>query len=166
MDDVRSYLADLDKSTLVEMLMEQAMEDDRLRRRLLMEAAKTSRKGLNVATYRQANGASANQLDFVIGVNDVAVQARVGDVMSGGEQRQRRHRSFDGDRTVLFVRVRRCGRAPSLLPGTRPEVTAASEGLCTWTLAGQPREEPVLTYFSWLSTSRRRVQAESSVPER
>ncbi|MBI5198138.1 MAG: SWIM zinc finger family protein, partial [Nitrospirae bacterium] len=42
MDDARSWLAAQDKNTLVAMLMDQAMDDDRLRRRLLLNAAKKS----------------------------------------------------------------------------------------------------------------------------
>lgn len=54
MDDVRGYLAGLEKSVLVSMLMDQAMDDERLRQRLLMKAAKTGSKGVDIATYRQA----------------------------------------------------------------------------------------------------------------
>ena len=45
MDDVRTYLSGQDKSVLVNMLVEHAMEDDRLRQRLLMKAAKKGAKG-------------------------------------------------------------------------------------------------------------------------
>jgi len=54
MDDVRVFLAGQEKDALVGMLMEQAMEDDRLRQRLLMKAARKAPKGLDIATYRQA----------------------------------------------------------------------------------------------------------------
>jgi uncharacterized Zn finger protein len=54
MDDVRAYLAQQDKNALVGMLMERVMDDDRLRQRLLMKAAKKGPKGLDLATYRQA----------------------------------------------------------------------------------------------------------------
>ena len=40
MEDVRQYLAGQDKNALVDILLEQAMDDDRLRRRFLMKAAK------------------------------------------------------------------------------------------------------------------------------
>lgn len=40
MDDVRAYLAAQDKTVLVDMLMELAIDDDRLRQRLLMKSAK------------------------------------------------------------------------------------------------------------------------------
>ncbi len=54
MDDVRAHLAGQDKDALVDMLMAQAIDDDRLRQRLLMKAAKKGPKGLDVATYRHA----------------------------------------------------------------------------------------------------------------
>ena len=54
MGDVRGNLAGQKKDALVDMLMEQAMNDDRLRQRLLMRAAKKTPKGLDLATYRQA----------------------------------------------------------------------------------------------------------------
>lgn len=45
MDDVRAHLLGQDKSALVNMLVEHAMEDDRLRQRLLMKAAKKAPRG-------------------------------------------------------------------------------------------------------------------------
>ena len=65
MDDVRGYLAGQDKDALVNMLMEQAMDDDRLRQRLLMKAAKQGPKGLDVATYRQAIDEAVDTGGFV-----------------------------------------------------------------------------------------------------
>lgn len=53
-DGVRAYLAGQDREALVDMLMEQAMNDERLRRRLFLKAAKKTPKGLDLATYRQA----------------------------------------------------------------------------------------------------------------
>ncbi|HLE57253.1 MAG TPA: SWIM zinc finger family protein, partial [Rhodothermia bacterium] len=54
MKDVSSYLSTQSKEALVGMLMEQTAVDDRLRQRLLMQVAKTGRKGIDVATYRRA----------------------------------------------------------------------------------------------------------------
>jgi uncharacterized Zn finger protein len=54
MDDVRAYLFGQDKNALVEMLVDRAMEDDRLRQSLFIKAAKKSSKGLDLATYRRA----------------------------------------------------------------------------------------------------------------
>ena len=65
MDDVRTYLAGQDKAALVDRLMEQAMDDDRLRQRLLMSAAKKAPKGLDVATYREAIDRVVDTGEFV-----------------------------------------------------------------------------------------------------
>jgi len=54
MEDVRAYLLGQDKKALVEMLVEQATDDDRLRQRLFLKAAKTDSKGLNLVTYQRA----------------------------------------------------------------------------------------------------------------
>ena len=54
MDDVRAHLFGQDKSALVDMLVEHSMEDDRLRQRLSMKAAKKSSKALDLATFRRA----------------------------------------------------------------------------------------------------------------
>ena len=54
MDDVRAHLLEQDKTALVDVLMEHAMEDDRLRQRLSMKAAKKGSKALDLVTYRRA----------------------------------------------------------------------------------------------------------------
>jgi tetratricopeptide (TPR) repeat protein len=54
MDDVRAYLVGQDKNALVEMLVDRAMQDDRLRQSLFIKAAKAGSKGLDLATYRRA----------------------------------------------------------------------------------------------------------------
>ncbi len=54
MNDARAALAAQPKEALVALLMEQAMEDDRLRQKLLLKAAKQSRKGINLNAYRNA----------------------------------------------------------------------------------------------------------------
>ena len=54
MSDVRACLLAEDKKVLVDMLMDHAVEDDRLRRHLLMKTAKESSKGLDLTAYRQA----------------------------------------------------------------------------------------------------------------
>jgi uncharacterized Zn finger protein len=54
MEDVRGYLLGQDKKALVEILMEQATDDDRLRQRLFLKAAKKGSKALNLATYQEA----------------------------------------------------------------------------------------------------------------
>ncbi|MBI4481544.1 MAG: SWIM zinc finger family protein [Acidobacteria bacterium] len=65
MDDVRAYLAGQDKNVLADMLMEQAMDDDRLRQRLLMKAAKRSAKGVDIAAYRQVIDGAVDPGGFV-----------------------------------------------------------------------------------------------------
>jgi uncharacterized Zn finger protein len=65
MQDVRAHLATLDKGTLADMLVDQAMEDDRLRQRLLMKAARKGPKGLDVATYRRAIDEAVDAGEFV-----------------------------------------------------------------------------------------------------
>ncbi len=53
MEDVRGYLRGQDKAALVELILRQAMDDERLRRRLVMQIAAISSKGLDLATYRE-----------------------------------------------------------------------------------------------------------------
>lgn len=65
MNDVRAHLAGQDKDTLVAMLMEQAREDERLRQRLSMKAARKSPKGLDLATYREAIDNAVDSGEFV-----------------------------------------------------------------------------------------------------
>ncbi|NIA06582.1 MAG: hypothetical protein GWP14_02925 [Actinobacteria bacterium] len=54
LDDLREYLAKQNKADLVEMLMDQLTQDDRLRESLLMKVALHGPGGLDLATYRQA----------------------------------------------------------------------------------------------------------------
>lgn len=54
LDDVRAQLLKRDKHVLVELIMQQAIEDDDLRRRLLMDAASRVSGGLNLDTWREA----------------------------------------------------------------------------------------------------------------
>ncbi len=61
MEDVRAWLLSQDKSTLAGMLMEQAMDDDKLRRRLLLTVAKKSAHGPDLDTYRKAIDQAVNE---------------------------------------------------------------------------------------------------------
>lgn len=54
MEDVRAHLAREDKEALIELLMQQAMEDADLRRRLMMQAARQSPKGLDLGPFYAA----------------------------------------------------------------------------------------------------------------
>jgi uncharacterized Zn finger protein len=52
MNDVQKYLEDQEKALLVRIVMEQAMEDERLRERLLLRASRMG--GLDLAAFRRA----------------------------------------------------------------------------------------------------------------
>lgn len=65
MKDVRAHLASLPAAALVELVMEQSMADERLRQRLLLDAAKTTGSGVKLQTYRQALTAAIGTGDFV-----------------------------------------------------------------------------------------------------
>ncbi len=65
MDDVKTYLTRQDKSALVQMLVQYAKDDDELRQRLFIRAAKGSKKGLDVSAYRDAIDAALDTGDFV-----------------------------------------------------------------------------------------------------
>jgi uncharacterized Zn finger protein len=65
MQDVRTYLSGEDKRVLVGMLVDHAMEDDRLRQRLLMKAAKKGSKGIHLITFRRAIDEAVEVNEFV-----------------------------------------------------------------------------------------------------
>jgi uncharacterized Zn finger protein len=65
MDDVRAYLSGQDKNALVEMLVDRAMEDDRLRQSLFIKAAKKSAKRLDLGAYRRAIDEAVESDGFV-----------------------------------------------------------------------------------------------------
>lgn len=65
MDDARAALAAQPKEALVALLMEQSLDDDRLRQKLLLKAAKESRKGINLNAYRSAIEEAADVGGFV-----------------------------------------------------------------------------------------------------
>ncbi len=52
MDDVRKYLEEQDRNVLVRIILEQAMEDERLRERLVLRASRMG--GLDLAAFRRA----------------------------------------------------------------------------------------------------------------
>lgn len=54
MQDARRYLAAQETTVLVDLLMKHAERDENLQRSLLMLAAKRTKRGLDLATYRQA----------------------------------------------------------------------------------------------------------------
>jgi uncharacterized Zn finger protein len=65
MDDVRAYLVEQDKEMLADMLVRQAMEDESLRRRLVVEAARGRAPGTALATYRNALRGAIEVEEFV-----------------------------------------------------------------------------------------------------
>ncbi|MBF0459951.1 MAG: SWIM zinc finger family protein [Magnetococcales bacterium] len=74
--DVRAYLAGLDKTELVEMVMAQTREDDRLYKSLLLRAAKTRKKGVDLDIWRQA-------IDDAVYVNDFVNYREASDYAQG-----------------------------------------------------------------------------------
>ena len=54
MKDVRAHLATLPSATLVELVVQQAIEDEELRQRLVLDVAKSASTGVKLHTYRQA----------------------------------------------------------------------------------------------------------------
>jgi len=62
MDDVQAYLRDQEKDLLVRIVMEQAMEDERLRERLLLRASRVG--GLDLAAFHRAIDAAVDFDDY------------------------------------------------------------------------------------------------------
>ena len=80
LDDARVWLVKQDKSELVEIILDQAAMDARLRDRLLLQAAKSAGKGTNVAAIRNAIDRATRiggfvdyraAYDFSLGINQV-----------------------------------------------------------------------------------------------
>ncbi|GJL65431.1 MAG: hypothetical protein NPIRA05_04020 [Nitrospirales bacterium] len=65
MDDVRAYLASEKKSALIDLIVERAEDDDRLRERLFMKAAKKGEKGVNVNAFRRAIDRAVGRGGFI-----------------------------------------------------------------------------------------------------
>ncbi len=65
MDDVRAYLDSQSKATLTKLLLDSAMDDDRLRERLLMKTAKEGPSGINLETFRKAIDRAVDPGGFV-----------------------------------------------------------------------------------------------------
>ena len=63
--DIRSYLLTQDKETLTEMILDQAAEDERLRNKLLLQAAGSKKEGINLTAYRQAIDNAVNPDGYV-----------------------------------------------------------------------------------------------------
>jgi uncharacterized Zn finger protein len=54
MDEVRTFLEGQEKEVLVRLILEQAMEDERLQRRLMMWAARSGSEGVDLTAFRRA----------------------------------------------------------------------------------------------------------------
>lgn len=66
MEDVKTYLKQQKPDVLVEMLMQQAIEDDRLREKLLIKTAKSTQgKDLNLQQFKKALEKAIRVRDFV-----------------------------------------------------------------------------------------------------
>lgn len=65
LDDVREHLLAQDSASLVEIIMQQVLEDDRLRESLLMKVARQRPGGLDVATFRAAIDAATDSGGFI-----------------------------------------------------------------------------------------------------
>lgn len=86
MKDVRAYLARQSPDTLVAMLMEQAMDDERLRRRLLLKAATLGRKGIDVDSYLAAIDTAVDTGGFLEYGTAHDYSAGIGDVVGSIEE--------------------------------------------------------------------------------
>lgn len=65
MDEVRTLLEGQDKEVLVRLILEQAMEDERLLGRLMMWAARSGSEGVDLATFRWAIDDAFDPGDFL-----------------------------------------------------------------------------------------------------
>ena len=65
MDDVRAFLDRQDKNKLIEMLLNEAMENDSLRERLFLETARMNPERVDLATYRRTIKKVISIDDFV-----------------------------------------------------------------------------------------------------
>jgi uncharacterized Zn finger protein len=65
MEDVRAFLERQDKGRLVEMIFNEALENDSLRERLFLETARMNPERIDLATYRRAIKNASRVNDFV-----------------------------------------------------------------------------------------------------
>jgi hypothetical protein len=85
MNDVRSYLGDLDKTALIDLVLKRASEDEQLHQRLLMQAEKKTRKGLDLGTYRTAIDRAVHAGDFISYHDVYAYSRRIEDTIDSVE---------------------------------------------------------------------------------
>jgi uncharacterized Zn finger protein len=86
MDDVREWLAGQGNRALVEMIMDQAMDDERLRQRPLLKAAKTRPKGIDLDAYRRAIDEAVDPGGFVDCHGAYEFASSIGDAVDSLEE--------------------------------------------------------------------------------
>lgn len=89
MKDVRVYLAELPAEALVELVVQQAMHDDGLRQRLLLDTANARGSDARIHTYRRALTATIGSAEFVDYREAFDYFARIHEVVSSLEQLNR-----------------------------------------------------------------------------
>ena len=80
-ESVRAYLLRQEKQTLADWLLEQAEQDDRLRRRLWLQAARGEARGIDLATYRAALDEAVETGGFVPYREAYGYAAGIGEVV-------------------------------------------------------------------------------------
>ena len=84
--DLQTYLARLDRETLVSMLLEQAEEDERLYRRLTVRAAASSTGGPNLSVWKQAFDEATSTDHFIHYREAHTFASRIDDVIDSLEE--------------------------------------------------------------------------------
>ena len=81
LDDVREYLSAQETSALVEIIVEQMMEDDKLRERLMFKAARSKQKGPDLEFFEQTINQATNTRGFVDYEAAYGFAGRIGNVV-------------------------------------------------------------------------------------
>ena len=163
MDDVQAYLEAQEKGLLVRIVMEQAMEDEELRERLLLRASRVG--GLNLAAFHRAVDAAVNFDDdfygppweYARGIQNVvgAIEELLGEGFAGevvglseyalARVEEATRHDLDGTMDDIIeeleeIHLRACKRA-------RPDPEALAKRLFDWELGGDHD-----TFFDALNT--------------
>jgi uncharacterized Zn finger protein len=86
LEDVREYLSRQQTDTLVEIIVDQMMEDDKLRERLIIETARRSRKGPNIAAFEQTINQATDTQGFIDYYSAHDFASRIDNVVDGIEK--------------------------------------------------------------------------------
>lgn len=86
MKDVRAHLSTLGKDALVDLLVQQAMSDDRLQQQLLLETAQSIGGGENVDTFRAAITNAIETMGYVDYHGAYDYSSRINDVVTSLEK--------------------------------------------------------------------------------